>query len=51
MNSHVLQLVDRIDPKIFIVGFNPLVYKDSGLKARWFGGRSWNHELKLVAIQ
>jgi hypothetical protein len=26
--------VDQIAPKIFKVGFNPLVYKDSGLKAR-----------------
>jgi hypothetical protein len=26
--------VDQIAPQIFKVGFNPLVYKDSGLKAR-----------------
>jgi hypothetical protein len=26
--------VDQNVPKIFIVGLNPLVYKDSGLKAR-----------------
>ncbi len=25
--------MDQIAPKIFKVGFNPLVYKDSGLKA------------------
>jgi hypothetical protein len=31
MNSHELQLVDRIAPPIFIVGFNPREYKDSGL--------------------
>ncbi len=34
MNSHELQLVDQIAPQIFKGGFNPLVYKDSGLKAR-----------------
>jgi len=43
--------VDQNAPKIFEVGFNPLLKKDSGLKARWLGGRLWNHELKLVAIQ
>jgi len=34
MNSHELQLVDQIASIIFKVGFNPLVYKDPGLKAR-----------------
>jgi len=43
--------VDHIVSKIFKVDFNPQVYKDSGLKARRLGGRSWNHGLKLVAIQ
>jgi len=43
--------VDQNAPKILLLGFNPRVYQDSGLKARCFGGRSWNHELKLMAIQ
>jgi len=30
--------VDQIGPKIFIVGFNPMEYRNSGLKARWFWG-------------
>jgi len=32
-----------------MVGFNPPVFKISGLKARLAGGA--NHELKLVTIQ
>jgi len=43
--------VDQIASKIFKVGFNPLVIKDSVLKARWLAGHSWNHELKLATIQ
>jgi len=34
MNSHELLRVDQIVPQIFKVGFNPLLYKDSGIKAR-----------------
>jgi len=30
--------VDQIAPQIFKVGFNPRVYKDSGLKAWLLGG-------------
>jgi len=43
--------VDQIAPKNFMVGFNLQAYKSLGLKARWWGGRSLNHELKLVVIQ